>query len=182
MAEEIDNNVVTDNPQTPTIEELTAQLASAKADADRYKAANDKLSKESADYKRQLRAKQTEEEVEAEKRAEAQRIRDEEYEAVKAENSRMKAMNAYKAISEEKTVEALISAVSDADHNAIAKIIAQQCEKAVAEAEATWLKNRPSVQNGQHSSMTKEEIMNIKDPVERQRKIAENMKLFKKER
>ena len=77
MAEEtktIDTTTESTNEQTPSVEELMSQLAAARADADRYKNANDKLSKESADYKRQLRAKQTAEEQEAEAKAEAQRI------------------------------------------------------------------------------------------------------------
>ena len=48
----------------------------------------------------------------------------------------------------------------------------------VAEAEQAWLKDRPRVQHGQHSAMTKEQIMATKDSVERQRLIAENMDLF----
>lgn len=162
----------------PTVEELMAQLASAKADADRYKSANDKLSKESADYKRQLRAKQTAEEQEAEAKAEAQRLADEERENMRKELNHIKAVNAYKNITEEKTVEKLIDAVSDADHTAIATIIANECKKAVAEAEAQWLKDRPPVQSGVYSNMTKEQIMAISDRGERLKAIAQNKNLF----
>lgn len=166
----------TDN--NPTVEELMAQLASAKADADRYKSANDKLSKESADYKRQLRAKQTAEEQEAEAKAEAQRLADEERENMRKELNHIKAVNAYKNITEEKTVEKLIDAVSDADHTAIATIIANECKKAVSEAEAQWLKDRPPVQSGIYSHMTREQIMAISDRTERRKAIAQNQNLF----
>lgn len=171
---ETNTSETTDN----SIEELKAQLAAAKADADKYKSANDKLSKESADYKRQLRAKQTEEEREAEAKAEADRVRNEEFEAMKKELNHNKAVNAYKSISDEKAIEKLIDAVSDADHSAIANIIADECKKAVAAAEAQWLKDRPRVQHGQYSSMTKEQIMAIEDRVERRKAIAENQHLF----
>ncbi len=174
--------VVESNPSVTTdtsVEELKAQLAAAKADADKYKSANDKLSKESADYKRQLRAKQTAEEQEADARAEAERVRNEEFEAMKKELNHNKAVAAYKSISDEKAVEKLIDAVSDADHNAIATIIENECKKAVAAAEAQWLKDRPRVQHGQYSSMTKEQIMAIPDRAERQRAIASNLDLFK---
>ena len=163
----------------PSMEELMSQLAAARADADRYKNANDKLSKESADYKRQLRAKQTAEEQEAEAKAEAQRIADEERESMRKELNHIKAVNAYKSIADEKAIEKLIDAVSDADHNAIATIISNECKKAVAAAEAEWLKSRPRVQSGQYSSMTKEEIMSITDRTERTKAIAMNQELFR---
>lgn len=176
--ETTETNTNTPENNNPTVEELMAQLASAKADADRYKSANDKLSKESADYKRQLRAKQTAEEQEAEAKAEAQRLADEERENMRKELNHIKAVNAYKNITEEKTVEKLIDAVSDADHTAIATIIANECKKAVAEAEAQWLKDRPPVQSGVYSNMTKEQILAISDRSERLKAIAQNKNLF----
>ena len=182
MAEEITKTVNETGNQggdnTPTVQELMAQLAQANAERDKFKNANDKLSKEAAETKRQLRAKQTEEERKAEELAEAKRLRDDEFETVKAELNHIRAVNAYKAIAEEKEVEKLIDAVSDADHNAIAAIIENQCKKAVAEAEAKWLKDRPNVNTGMYSSMSKEQIMAIPDDVERIRAIAMNKALF----
>lgn len=183
MAEEITATVNEPGNQSggnnaPTVEELMAQLAQANADRDKYKNANDKLSKEAAETKRQLRARQTAEEQEAEAKAEAQRLADEEREAMRKELNHIKAVNAYKAISEEKEVEKLIDAVSDADHNAIAAIIENQCKKAVAEAEAKWLKDRPNVNTGMYSNMSREQIMAIPDDVERIRAIAMNKTLF----
>ena len=182
MAEEITKTVNETGNQggdnNPTVQELMAQLAQANAERDKFKNANDKLSKEAAETKRQLRAKQTEEERKAEELAEAKRLRDDEFETVKAELNHIRAVNAYKAIAEEKEVEKLIDAVSDADHNAIAAIIENQCKKAVAEAEAKWLKDRPNVNTGMYSSMSKEQIMAIPDDVERIRAIAMNKTLF----
>lgn len=170
------NEVVAE--KTPTVEELTAQIAQLTADRDKYKSANDKLSKEAAENKRQLRAKQTEEERQAEEQAEAQRIRDEEFEAMKAELNHNKAVNAYKSISDEKMVESLIDAVSDADHNAIANIMEKYATAKVKEAQAEWLKSRPQANAGAYSSMTKEQIMAIPDRNERIRAIAQNQHLF----
>ena len=106
MAEETKTSVaettettVTDN--TPSTDELMAQIAQLTADRDKYKSANDKLSKENAEAKRKERDRMTEEE----KQSEAQRLRDEELEATKAELNRMKAIGAYKSISSEKVVE-----------------------------------------------------------------------------
>ena len=178
MAEEIRNNPGEGNNDV-TVEQLQAELEAAKADIERYKNANDKSSKEAAEFKRQLRAKQTTEEQEAEARAEAERIANEEREALQKELNKIKAENAYKAISDGKVVEKLIEAVSNADHSAIAQIIAKQCEGAVATAQQTWLDNRPEVNHGGETTIkTKEDIMAVKDATERQRLIAENMDLF----
>ena len=186
MAEEtkVVETPATDNSETntPTVDELMAQLSAEKARADKNKLELDKALKENSSVKKALREKQTAEEQEAEAKAEAQRLADEERESMRKELNHIKAVNAYKSISDEKAVEKLIDAVSNADHNEIANIIAEECKKAVLEAEATWLKDRPRVQHGQHSSMTKEEIMAINDPLERQQKISENMDLFRKAR
>ena len=178
VAETTVETSVTENA-TPTVEELMAQLESERAEKERHKSALDKALKEKGDITKQLRAKQSEDERLSAEQAEAQRIRDEEFEATKAELNKMKAVGAYKSISSDKVVENLIDAVSNADHNAIAQIIANECKKAVAEAEAKWLKDRPRVQHGQYSSMTKDQIMAISDRDERQRAIAMNLDLFK---
>ena len=183
MAEETKTSVaettettVTDN--AASTDDLMAQIAQLTADRDKYKSANDKLSKSEAEMKRQLRAKQTEEERLNAEQAEAQRIRDEEFEATKAELNRMKAVGAYKSISSEKVVENLIDAVSNADHNAIALIIESEIKAAVKVAQTEWLKSRPQANVGSYSSMTKEQIMAITDRDERMRAIAQNQNLF----
>ena len=188
MAEETKTNVdtTTTEPSTtdnaPTVDELMAQISQLTADRDKYKSANDKLSKSEAEMKRQLRAKQTEDERLAEEQAEAQRKREEEYEAILAENNRMKAVGAYKSISNPKVVDNLIEAVSNADHNAIALIIENEIKAAVKVAETDWLKSRPQAQIGSGSAITREEIMKIKDPIERQTMMAQNIELFRKQR
>ena len=179
MAEETKTSVAettettaTDN--TPSTDELIAQIAQLTADRDKYKSANDKLSKENAEAKRKERDRMTEEE----KQAEAQRLRDEELEATKAELNRMKAIGAYKSISSEKVVENLIEAVSNADHNTIAKIFDAEIEARVKAEKTEWLKSRPQANVGSYSAMTKEQIMAIPDRNERIRAIAQNQNLF----
>ena len=172
--ETAENQTETVETSTPTVEELMAQLAQANADRDKYKSANDKLSKSEAEMKRQLRAKLSDEE----KEAEAKRLADEETESLRQELNRIKAVNAYKNISE-KTVDALIAAVSEADHIAIAEIIDKEIKSAVKIAETTWMKSRPAIGSNSYSSMTKEQIMAIPDREERQRAIAMNLDLFK---
>ena len=179
MAEETKTSVAettetTVTGDTPSTDELMAQIAQLTADRDKYKSANDKLSKENAEAKRKERDRMTEEE----KQAEAQRLRDEELEATKAELNRMKAIGAYKSISSEKVVENLIEAVSNADHNAIAKIFDAEIEARVKAEKTEWLKSRPQANAGAYSSMTKEQIMAIPDRNERIRAIAQNQNLF----
>lgn len=163
---------------TPTVEELQAQLAIERAEKEKNKVALDKALKEKGDITKQLRAKQTAEEQEAEAQAEAQRIADEERESMRKELNHIKAVNAYKEISDDKAVENLIAAVSESDHNAIATIIENEKKKAVKEAEAKWMKDRPRVNHGMYSSMSKDQIMAISDRSERLKAIAENQAMF----
>ena len=92
----------------------------------------------------------------------------------------MKAVTAYKDISEDSVIEKLIDAVDDKDHAAIAGIIKNECEKAVKAKEAEWKKSRPAsyVGDGSRPSLTKEEILAITDPEERIRQIALHKELF----
>jgi hypothetical protein len=163
-------NIVVNEPIVDTV---------SKTEYEKLKSALDKALKEKGDITKQLRAKQSEDERFQAEQAEAQRIRDEEYEAIKAENARMKAFGAYKDVFDEKVVEKLIVAVSEADHNAIAEIIDKEIKSAVKIAETTWMKSRPSIGANSYSSMTVEQIMAIKDREERQRAIAMNLDLFK---
>jgi hypothetical protein len=160
--------------------EAEERAARAEADAARFKKSVDKLTSEAAEKKRAERAKMTEEERIAQERAEEYERLKEKAEADAKELNHLKAVSAYKNISEEKIVEKLIDAIADSDHIAIAKIISDECEKAVKAKEAEWKVNRPAgfVGSGSYPSKTKEEIMAITDPVERQRAIAENLSLF----
>jgi hypothetical protein len=155
-----------------------AQLEIEKAEKERNKNALDKALKEKGEITKQLREKQNEDERQKADQAEAKRIRDEEFETIKAENNRMKAMSAYKSVSNEKVVESLIEAVSNADHNTIATILDNEIKAAVKVAQAEWLKSRPQANVGSGTAMTKEQIMQIPDREERLRAIAMNQKLF----
>lgn len=155
-------NPATKKPETgtPTVEELMAQLASERAEKEKYKNASDKASSEAAKYKKELRSKQTAEEQEAEAKAEADRRRDEELENLRKELNHNKATAAYKAIQNEKVVESLIEAVADADHSMIASIIEAEKKAAVKAAQTEWLKSRPQVNTGtgNEASVTKEQF------------------------
>ena len=190
MAEEMNvettETVVEESPKdnakqgesSPTVDELLAQLALAKAESAKLKSANDKLSKESAEYKRQQRATMTAEEQKNAEIEEKIKALTERAELAEKENNHNKAVAAYKSLSDEATIEQLIDAISDADHNAIAAIITAEKQKAVKEAQADWLKNRPQISSGVGTAMTREQIMAISDTAERQRAIAQNLSLF----
>lgn len=147
--------------QTPTVEELIQQLSEEKARADKNKLELDKALKENGTVKKALRAKQTAEEQEAEAKAEAEKARQEELETLRKELNHNKAVNAYRSISDDKMVESLIDAVSDADHNAIAKIMEKYATTKVKEAQAEWLKSRPPVNMGGNGALTKEQFENM---------------------
>ena len=163
----------------PTVDELLAKLAIAEAEKSKLKSANDKLSKESAEYKRQQRASMSAEEQKNLEIEERLKELTERAEKAEKENNHHKAVAAYKSLSDSSVVETLVDAISDADHDAIAKIIESEVSKAVKKAQAEWLKTRPSVNNGNGTSMTREEILAIQDASERTRAIAQNIDLFK---
>lgn len=175
-----ETNTEPENQQknTPSIEELMAQLAEAKAESQKYQNKYNQASNEAAESKKALRAKQTAEEREAEEKAEAQRKSDEEKEAMRKELNHIKAVAAYKNIPDEKTVENLIAAISESDHASIALIIENEKSKAVKAAKAEWEKTTPPTQfgTGEFSSMTVAEAMKIPDREQRLKAIAKNLK------
>ena len=185
--ETTDNPDGTDTPEQETdetpddsVEKLMAELAAEKAARVREKNALDKALKEKAEITRKLREKQTTEEQAAEAKAEKDRQRDEELEAARKELNHMKAVAAYKDIEDEKTIELLIEAVADNDHAAIAQIIANEREKQRKHDDIEFKKNRPQLNagNGTEPTMTKDEIMAISDPEERQAAMMRNITLF----
>lgn len=183
MAEETKTTVTettgtTTEPATPTVEELMAQLAEANARADRNKTELDKALKENGEVKKSLRAKLSAEEQAEAAQKEAQELADKERDELRAELNQIKAEKAYKGVADDKSIQKLIEAVSNADHAEIAKIIEVECKRAVSEAEKAWLKDRPRVQHGNDSLNSAEQIMAIADRDERLRQIALHPELF----
>lgn len=165
---------------TPSVEELMAKIAERDAEVQKLQNKNNALSSENAKQKQIIRANQTAEQREADEKAEALRLANEEKEAAQQELNHMKAIAAYKSIPDEKTVENLIAAISESDHVSIALIIEREKEKAVKEAKAEWQKSipQPNFGTGEYSSMSKKDIMAIKDSAERQKAILANRQLF----
>lgn len=178
--EEVEIRIAENKEKQPTNEELMAQIAELKVVNQKLQNKNNTLSSENAEQKKVIRANQTAEQREADERAEALRLANEEKEAAQQELNHMKAIAAYKSISDEKTVENLIEAISESDHASVALIIEREKEKAVKEAKAEWQKSipQPNFGTGEYSSMSKKDIMAIKDSAERQKAILANRQLF----
>lgn len=159
----------------PTVEELMAKIAEKDVEVQKLQNKNNALSSENAKQKQIIRANQTAEQREADEKAEALRLANEEKEAAQKELNHMKAIAAYKNISDEKVVENLIEAISDSDHASIALIIEHEKEKAVKEAKAEWQKTipQPNFGTGEYSSMTVAEAMKIPDREQRLRALAQ---------
>ena len=142
------------------------QIAQLKEELRKTKKEKDQASSDAAKYKKAFRAKQTTEEKEAEEIAERQRLAEEEKESMRKELEHMKAVAAYKSLQEE-TVEMMIEAVSDKDHQAIATILNNEVEKAVKEAikteKAKWQKENPpaNVGTSEGSTVTKEQFLKM---------------------
>lgn len=180
VQQETNQNQGSGQENKPSVEELLARLAEKEAENQKLQNKNNALSSENAKQKQVIRASQTAEQREADERAEALRLANEEKEAAQQELNHMKAIAAYKSISDEKTVENLIEAISESDHASVALIIEREKEKAVKEAKAEWQKSipQPNFGTGEYSSMSKKDIMAIKDSAERQKAILANRQLF----
>ena len=163
---------------TKNVDALMTELASLKAQFAKNKNALDKALKEKGDITKQLRARQTAEEQEEEAKKEAERLRNEQFEQMSKELNHIKAVAAYKGKIDDAKIDTLIDAVADSDHESIANELVNAYEKGKKDGYAEYLKSRPNVNAGSGSTMTKDEIMAIKDPAERQRAIAQNIHLF----
>lgn len=115
--------------------------------------------------------------------------RDEELETLRKENEELKrkeAIAAYTAKYAEigydaELAEQTATALADGD---IKTVIANQVkynESFKIKVQAEMMGGTPKPQSSNGVTMTKEEILKIKDPVERQAKIAENIGLFRQE-
>lgn len=202
MAEEIKNNV-TDNQQDSTkqdnqqdntkpeeknepevtVESLMARVAELEAKEAKTKAALDTALKEKGEITKQYRATLTE----AQQAKLDKETADEEYKAyvagLEAYQKKNEAMKRYMTVQKmpadlaEKAADAEIAG----DMDSLTAIQNQHSESKLKEARADWQKSIPQPQfgTGEYSSMTKEEIMAIKDDEERVKAIAQNQHLFK---
>ena len=158
-----------------------AKYVEAEARNKKTKADLDNALKRLGDLNKQLRAKMTEAELEAEKKAqedEAKQARLKELEEYKAQNEALKRYR-LQGMNEELAAKAAKAEI-DGDMDALADIQAQHTKALIKEKEAEWKASRPRVNmgDGEENSMTKEEILAIKDTMERQKMIAAHLDLF----
>lgn len=169
---------------TFTVEKLLAQLAQQKAENAKLKNANDKSSKEAAEYKKQLRAKQTAEE----QASEAQREAEEQHKQYVAEleEFRNKTMAKDRYLAQGMPVDLAAKAAEaeiSGDMDALATIQKQFTESVVKAKEIEWKKSRPEPQvgvGGEETSVTKEQFnrMGYKQRVEFKSNYPETYKKF----
>ena len=151
-------------------------------EVDRLKNALSKSNSEAADYKRQLKDRMSEDEVkakeDAEKWAQVEKERDDllREKNVSINKARLLGLGYDEKLAEE-TAEAMVNGELD-------KVFANQkihLESVEKKVRADVLKETPKPTGGSGKGMSMDDIMKIKDPVERQTAIASNIELFEKE-
>jgi multidrug efflux pump subunit AcrA (membrane-fusion protein) len=177
---EPDNSSNDDKTVEDKLNEALAELAKERAEKEKTKKALDKEMSKSKQLTNDLRSKMTADEQRKADEEAANKELEERAVSAERELNRMKAVQAYKAIDNDDTVNTLIDAVNDKDHTSIATIIENEVKKAIASKEAEWKKSRPPIETGDGSgaSMSVDEIMAIKDTAERHRQIALHKDLF----
>lgn len=186
MGENENTNITpeTENDQNEHTDDQneSSEVSKLKADLLRQKQALDKAAKEAADYKKQLRAKQTAEEAAEEERKQQEEARDKELNELRMRFAVMEnSKNVLAKIGGDEAAAGRIAeflygaADPDGVLTEIGKIIVAR-EKAIR-AEFGKVP-APGVGSSDGPVMTKADILNIKDSVARQKAIAENIQLF----
>lgn len=171
----------TKTEDTQTTENVSAQLAEAQAEIAKLKNSLSKANSEAANYKKELRAKQTVQEQEDEAKREAKEQQEAYLKDLELFKTRTMAKERY--LMQGMTVEMADKAAQaevDGDMDTLATIQKQHTDATVKKAKAEWQKTIPEANRGTGNAptMTKEEIFSIKDPIERQKAIAANITLF----
>lgn len=179
-----------DTEKTKTYEDAMAEIAAAQAEAKKAKADRDAALKKAGEATKQLRAKMTEAELEAEKVAQEKEEHDAYVKDLESFKRKTEAKERYAnqcgaELSDLKLVAELAEKAADAetkgDMDTLADVNRQYVQAIRKQDKAQFMGSRGRVNfsDGDDStSMTKEEILAIKDPKERQIAIAKNLKLF----
>lgn len=172
------NNPESDN--SPTVEQLMAELAKERAESAKNKSALDKALKETGDLKKSLRAKQSADELAEESRKEqeeAQKAYVKDLEDYKAHNEAVKRYLMQGMDAE--TASNAATAEIDGDMDALSDIQKSFREASIKAEKAKWLAERPPINAGTgYTTMTKEQILAITDPAKQREAIAQNLSLF----
>lgn len=134
---------------TPTYEELLKQLAEANAEKAKWKSNFDNAASEASSYKKQLRAKQTAQEIQDEEKQKAEEEQKKyiaELEAFK-QKAEAEARYALQGMSKELAKQAAEAEVKG-DMDELASIQRKHTEALLKEKEREWLKSRPDINAG----------------------------------
>ena len=171
-----------------TLEEIETALESINlptdnsAELEKLKTALSKSNSEASDLKKQLREKMSAEEIKAKEDAEKWAEMERNYNALLKKDA--VSTNKAKLLAlgyEEKLAEETANAMVDGDTE---KVFANQkahLDSLEKKIRGDVLKETPKPTGGSGKGMSMDDIMNIKDPVERQTAIASNIELFEKE-
>lgn len=171
-----------------TLEEIETALESIEmptdnsSEIDRLKNALSKSNSEAADYKKQLKAKMSADEIKAKEDAEQREELQTKYDALLREvtisNNKSKLITlGYDETLADETALAMVDGDLD-------KVFANQklhLDSVERKVRADVLKDTPKPTGGSGKGMSIEEIMKISDPTERQAAIANNIEIFDKE-
>lgn len=177
MAENINEQVeqANETPEVsaPEVNDVQAQLQALMLENARLKRANDKASSEASNYKKLLRAKQSEEEQASMEKAERDAEREERYNELLRKSNINDLEKNYLAqgYTLEEANKMAIAEV-DNDLDAKFKIMSEVNARQKKEYEAEWLKSRPQASVGSgESHVTKEQFDSMS--------LAEKSKLFR---
>lgn len=144
----------TDESHSTAYDELVTQLSEARAEAAKWKNANDKSSQEAASYKKQLRAKMTAEEQDAEAKAEAERLKDERIQEMATQLRIMDYSKRYMGVGmDEKTAETFAGLTGELEDvekffSTLDKFVQAKVKAAEDESIQKFLKSRPDIKAG----------------------------------
>lgn len=135
--------------QTPTVEELMAELAKERAANNKLKASFDKAASETAEYKKRLRARQTAEEQAAADQEEARAKREEYIKGLERKVNLTEAKTRYMDLGmDAELAAATAEAELDGDRDVVMENFKKFQDSVLAAKQAEWLKSRPPVQSG----------------------------------
>lgn len=134
----------------PTVEELMAQLAQERANSAKLQNDYNKASSEAANYRKQLKAKQTAEEQEEEAKKEAEEEHKKYVKGLEDTIRMTNATNRYLAIGmSAEMAKDTAKAELENDMEKVTENMSKFKDASIKAAESEWLKSRPEVNAGQ---------------------------------
>ncbi len=162
------------------------QLQQMRVENAKLKKLQEKAASEAAEYKKQLRAKQSADEIALQEKAEKEAERDEQFKQLLKENEVNKLEKNFLALGypEDKANLAAI-AQYDGDTDTLFKIQSEMQQALVKQKEAEWLKSRPEVSTGagdEKPAITREQFekLGYSARVEFKRKYPQTYKAYTK--